>query len=397
MIGVGSMGRPYIAAARELGIDIRVVEADSWDGSELGNLAVERMPGLDTGDWAVDEIWSAGAFAAAAQQVPDGVVAFTEPHVLAAALVADGLGLPGPSLHAAVLSRNKALQRACFAAAGLPQPEFILAGDPARALSWAGPRLPVIVKPLSSSGSAGVEMAFDLARLRATLDRRGAGRLLVEQAVDGPEYSWEGFVRDGRILFGTVTAKETTGPPHFVEVAHRGGHRFADPTTDRVVNDLADQVVRAARIRTGPVHLEFRLTAGGPAIMEFAVRTPGDFIFDLVAAAHEFDPYRAVLQLAMGFASDLPTTADPASFPAVWFPTCAPGRVIEVTGLAAVRAHPLVRHAVLDVRAGDVIWPLRSSAQRPGHVRIDAPSPSERDRVLDYVQEHLRIVTRHRT
>jgi hypothetical protein len=182
-----------------------------------------------------------------------------------------------------------------------------------------------------------------------------------------------------------------------VEVAHRGGHQFAGPSTARrVIDDLAGGVVQAARIRTGLVHLELRLTAGGPAIMEFAVRTPGDFILDLVAAAHGFDPYRAVVQLAMGLAPDLPATGDPASFPAVWFPTCAPGTVVEVSGLAAVRAHPLVRGAALDVRVGDVVWPLRSSAQRAGYVRVDAPSPSERDSALAYAQEHLRIVTGRR-
>jgi hypothetical protein len=209
----------------------------------------------------------------------------------------------------------------------------------------------------------------------------------------GPNTAARDSFRDGRTLFGTVTAKETTGPPHFVEVAHRGGHQFAGPpTARRVIDDLAGGVLRAARIRTGLVHLEFRLTAGGPAIMEFAVRTPGDFIRDLVAAAHGFDPYRAVVQLAMGLAPDLPATGDPASFPAVWFPTCAPGTVVEVTGLAAVRAHPLVRNAALDGRPGDVVWPLRPSVQRSGYVRIDAPSPSKRDRALAYAQEHLRIV-----
>ena len=50
------------------------------------------------------------AAAAAMACTQSGVLAFSEPHVLGAALVQDEYGLPGPSLRAAVTSRNKALQ-----------------------------------------------------------------------------------------------------------------------------------------------------------------------------------------------------------------------------------------------------------------------------------------------
>jgi len=98
------------------------------------------------------------------------------------------MGLPGPSLHAAVLSRNKALQRACLAAAGVRQPEFTLCASVDDAVSWAAGRLPVVVKSLSSAGSDGVELVDDPARLRTAVQARsGSERVLVELAVDGPE------------------------------------------------------------------------------------------------------------------------------------------------------------------------------------------------------------------
>lgn len=391
LVGVGFMGRPYLESARALGLRVRLVEGDSWTGELDGDVDVRRITGMGPDAWSVDEVWTAGGYAAAADGGIDGVLAFSEPQVMAAALVADRLGLTGPSLHASVLSRNKALQRACFAAGGIPQPDFLVVTDHERALTWTAPRLPIVVKPLSSSGSNGVEHVTDIEALRVSL--RGAqGRVLLEEAFDGPEYSWEGFVRDGSVLFGNFTQKETTGPPHFVEIAHRCGHSF-DPETARTVDGLVTNVVRCAGIRSGLVHLEFRLCGQRPAVMEFAVRTPGDFIFDLVAQTYQFDPYRAAIQLAMDREPDLPADRTPKSYAAAWFPTSAPGKVVEVSGFDAVRNHASVTQAVLSVQEGDVRESLRWSGQRAGYVLIEASTAAERDETLDYVRRTLRIVT----
>lgn len=393
LVGVGFMGRPYLEAARDLGFGVHVVETEAWSGEVPDGVEVHRVPDLGQDGWAVDELWAVGGYAVAAASPVDGVLAFSEPHVLGAAVVGDRLGLPGPSLHASTLSRNKALQRACFAANGLPQPEFHVVAGHDRAVEWARPRLPVVVKPFSSFGSTGVQLVSEVDELRAVLAARRTERLLVEQAVKGPEFSWEGFTRDGEVLFGNITAKETTGPPHFVEVAHRAGHRFDDPETERAVRELTEGVVRSAGVRTGLVHLEFRLTERGPAIMEVAVRTPGDFILDLVAASYRFDPYRAAVQLAMGVPPELPASPEPVSYAAAWFPICAPGTVVDISGLDEVKAHPMVTRAGLAVSVGDVVAPLRSSDQRAGFVLVDAPSPEDREQTLKTVRELLRVTT----
>ena len=179
LVGIGRMGRPYLDACDRLGIAVRAVETPAV----LAELAGRLAGGVPVGG-PEDEAWAAAAEAAALDRVPDGVLAFNEPHVLGAALVQDRLGLPGPSLQAAVVSRNKALQRGRFAARGLPQPDHLLTGDLAGARDWVADRLPVVVKALSSAGSDGVEQVVDLAGFDAAARRR-TGRLLVEAYADG--------------------------------------------------------------------------------------------------------------------------------------------------------------------------------------------------------------------
>src|SRR5258708_37309633 len=116
LVGVGMSGRPYIGAARRLGARVHVVEAPS-----RAPAIADQVDGVTICSGESDEAWAEAAAVAMACR-PSGVLAFSEPHVLGAALVQDEYGLPGPSLRAAVTSRNKALQRGRVAAAGIGQP-----------------------------------------------------------------------------------------------------------------------------------------------------------------------------------------------------------------------------------------------------------------------------------
>ncbi|MET7685060.1 ATP-grasp domain-containing protein [Streptomyces sp. NPDC005423] len=391
MIGAGFMGVSYAEAARRLGLRVRVVGTAQHAG-QLGALADEMV----LTDGGPDEVWAQAACAAAQDRRPDGVLAFSEPQVLAAALVQERHDLPGPSLYAATVSRNKALQRACFGALGLPQPLYLVTDDLAAARAWARAHLPVVVKPLAGSASYGVELVADEAAYEDTVRRRaGSGRLLVESFVPGPEYSWEGLLHDGHVLFGNVTAKQTSGAPQFVERGHRPAQRLPQPAAD-ALQLLVPRLVDALGMRTGIVHLEFRLTEDGPSVMEVAVRTPGDYIPDVISMAYGFDLYEAVVLLAMGRPlRDVPQgPAGRAS--ASWFPVAEAGTVLAVEGLAEVRAHPAVRRAAVWASPGDVVGPLSSSADRVGCVLLDGDDEHEVEEAARFVRERLRIVTRQK-
>ncbi|WP_062209116.1 ATP-grasp domain-containing protein [Streptomyces sp. NBRC 109706] len=391
LVGIGVMGRPYADAAARLGCRLRIV--DTIPGTEVPGAAYHRID-----EAILDESWYGGMAAAlAAAPSPDAIVAFAESQVLAGALAQDQLGLPGPSLHAALLSRNKALQRAACARQGVRQPEHLLTRELGEARQWMRDRLPVVVKPVSASASIGVELVTDKAELDDVVDRRsGEGKLLVERLVAGPEYSWEALVGEGEVLFETVTAKETTPPPYFVELCHRIGHRFESQTA-RQVEELTRGVLRALGMRTGLVHLEFRIGPDGPVLIEVAVRTPGDHIIEAVGRAYDFDPYEAVVRLAAG----LPVTGlrgrELRSHTAVMFVTGPPGRIRQISGADRVRDHPAVSRLTLDLGPGDTIAPLTSSLQRAGHLLIEADSPEQRDEALDFARHHLHIETEQPT
>jgi biotin carboxylase len=249
------------------------------------------------------------------------------------------------------------------------------------------------VKPVSSAGSDGVELVTDTDGYREIAQRRAAERpLLVESAVDGPEFSWEALVRDGDVWCSNTTAKTTTGPPQFVEVAHRTGVQL-DLACAAAVEQLGHEVIAALRMRTGIIHLEFRIAAGGPTVMEVAVRTPGDFLMELLSITYGVDWFEMLVRAALSWPLPSPP-ARPVQYAASYLPVAEAGVVTSVRGLAKVAGHPCIVRAEVSVRAGDEVAPLQSSDQRVGHVVLAAPTQDELEQALEFVRSTLRVCTR---
>ena len=380
LVGAGVMGRGYVDAARALGLRIVLLDEPQYRSTYEDVVDVFATPSGRT-----EAHWMRGALAVAGQHQPDGVVPFSEQHVLASAWVQDRHGLPGPSLAAADASRNKAIQRMLFA--DLDQPDFEVVASVADAVEWSRLRYPVVVKPLRGMGSAGVRCVADESALLADLAGRDvAEQLLVESYVDAQEYSWEGLVQDGKIVFGNYTHKMTTGAPEFVELAHR---LPADVDRARLDPQLA-ALVTAAGIGSSLVHLEFRDTGSVVYPMEFAVRTPGDHIMELVCRAHGHDVFASVLELALGRPVTVPG-GSPRAAGVVYLPAPGPGRITAIEGADAVSALPSVVRFGQKKQVGDVVGGLRSSGDRVAHALVVADTLAELDAELHRIPELVEI------
>jgi biotin carboxylase len=389
MVGCGWLGRPYVRRAHERGLTVSVLDSPAilaWDpdGAELGPGDTRRIvAGSD------EEAWVAAAATALREDGPvTAVIPFTEPHVRVAALLAEELGLPGPGLRAAWTSRNKYLQRELFARSGLPQPAFCLARDVLDAGRWAAGRYPVVVKPLAESGSTGVRVVSSAGELAASCADRDS--FLVEQYLAGPEYSVEAIVSRGTVVFSSITRKTTTPPPFCVELEHRVPAGCGAAATAQVT-DLLCRVVGALGMGSGIVHLEFRLEPAGPHIMEVAVRMPGDLIMEVVQYATGVDLFDATIAVACG-ERPVPRTAGQRAA-CVWYPVVPAGVVTAIDGVERTSQLDGVRCVDLDVTVGDVVKPLRSSAERVGAVVVEASDTASLDDRLRRVRRELRVRT----
>ncbi|NIR38137.1 MAG: ATP-grasp domain-containing protein, partial [Actinobacteria bacterium] len=138
--------------------------------------------------------------------------------------------------------------------------------DPADVAASVG--YPVVVKPLSLSGSRGViraddpdELSSAVERIRRILADAGEdpdGPLIVERYMPGPEVSVEGILWNGELeVLATFDKPDTPDGPYFEETI------FVTPThLDPDVRDDVHRVTAAAAssigLREGPIHAELR-------------------------------------------------------------------------------------------------------------------------------------------
>jgi biotin carboxylase len=376
LVGAGLMGGGYVTAARRLGLQVVLVDHPDRQ-TEYGPL-VDRFHECPD---PADQAWLSAALDAAESARPDAVLAFSEPQVLAAAWVQHRLGLPGPSLPAAQASRDKAIQRVLLRRAGVGQPDFHIATAPAAALDWARSRYPVVVKQLRGAGSTGVRLARHERELQPLLTAGWAAEtMLVEEYVDAPEYSVEALVQEGRVRFSNVTAKQTSGPPEFVELGHQVPAPLPAPERAALAETLA-AAVTALGVDTALVHLELRWDRGRARVMETALRTPGDYLVDLLCLAYQHDFYESMVRLALGEPVEVPASA--VAEAAVGFLTAPPGVLRCVHGAEAAGKLPGVVKVDLERGPGDRVPDLRSSEDRIGCIIATGTAGHARRLVAD--------------
>ncbi|MFH9612863.1 ATP-grasp domain-containing protein [Streptomyces pratensis] len=249
----------------------------------------------------------------------DGVVTWDEWHLVPTARLARALGLSSSSVEVMRACRNKATARTLFARHGVPS-----AGSmKARTLREAGLAAmtlgyPAVVKPTAFAGSIGVirvdrpedlPAAFAFASKGASRSREDTG-VLVEEYLDGPEFSVECVTHQGQTTAVALTRKHLGPAPYFDETGHTVD--ATDPLLAQVAPTAA-AAVKALGITDGVQHVELRLVDGRPRLIEVNARIGGDMIGHLVRLATGIDLPKAAADLACGQAPDLTPTRKTAA------------------------------------------------------------------------------------
>jgi biotin carboxylase len=367
-------GRLFCAAARQLGLRPVLLARDPARYPYVAADGVETLV-TDTADVA--------AVLAACARVGGrvaGVTSSSEYFIAIAAEAARALGLPHADPAAVRACRDKSVQRTRLAAAGVPSPAFD-AVTSAREAAAAALRLglPVVVKPVTGSGSVGVQLCASVAEVSDAVDlvlgygermrslpRQGA--VLVEAYVAGPEYSVE-------LLHGTpvgVTRKHLGPEPYFVEMGHDFPAPLPAADRDRLERAAA-AALAALGLDWGAAHVELRLTATGPVIIEVNPRLAGGMIPQLISEALGVD---VVWQLVAS-AARRPRPPRPRRKAAAairFLVSDQPGRLIEVSGISAARAVGGVIDVQLTCEPGTEVRPPLSFSDRLGYVMAAAPT-----------------------
>ena len=300
IIGANEFQNPLIEKARELGLETHVF---AWQDGSIGERTADCFHPISIveTDRILDACRHLGVSAVCS--IGSDLAAIT------VVKVAGALGLPCNPPETAVLATNKYRMREAFRDAGIPVPAFFKADGAEKDLEQARAlRFPVIVKPTDRSGSRGITKVdrFDPDRLRAAvaaaLKESFEKRAVIEEYLEGPEYSCEALSVDGQHTVLAITKKYTTGAPHFIETGH-----IEPPDLTQAEEEKVHRAVTAGldalHVRLGASHSEFRIDPGtGEArLIEIGARMGGDCIgSDLVRLSTGVDFVELTLRAALG-------------------------------------------------------------------------------------------------
>jgi biotin carboxylase len=318
--------------------------------------------------------------------------------VAIAARIAYRLGLRHPlSPATAVLATSKLKQRERFAQQGVPQPAYEFCRgleEAARAAERVG--YPCVVKPPDRQGQRGLSVVESPDRLAAAVERAlDAARgdvVLVEELVDGPEVTVNGFSVDGEFHALTVTDRHLAELPAFgVALAH------AWPSSAGVESavEAASAAAAAVGVTDGPTYTQVRLGASGPRVGELAARLGGGHDAELCETALGVSTNRLALAASLGEAIDtaslVPRHREGGA--CVKFLVAPPGELRGIEGQERAAAVEGIRWVRLYHDPGHHYGPLLRGADRAGAILAVGES---RDDALARAAEaaaHLRFDT----
>jgi len=317
----------------------------------------------------------------------DGVICVAADAPVTAALIAEGLGLPGISVATAKLACDKLAMKARFKDAGVPVPWFAAVTSLTElrdALEERGTDL--VIKPVDSRGSRGVQRLARVADFKAAfaLAQRHSptSRVMVEDYLAGPQVSTESIVCNGICHTPGFSDRNyellDVHAPFFIENGGDLPSHLPRATQDKVKAVVA-RAAEALGVRNGTVKGDIVVHKGEPYVIELAARLSGGFFCTREIPLNTgVDFIGCAIRVALGENVPVSEMEPKRQQPVVQryaFPK--PGRVVDVRGAETAKKMPGIQDVIVTARPGDVIPP--AGDKRPSAAMVLATGSSRNE------------------
>ena len=379
VFGVGELQRSIIRRAKLKGLFTIGIDpcADAVCKDEVD--AFEIVGGQDfEGTCAVVEKYGVDAIVTAATDKP----------LVMMARVAEKYGFPFYSIETAQWSTDKYQMKQRFLEGGVPcaRSRLIAKVEEADDLYY-----PLIVKPRDNSGSRGVKLCRNKEELQEAMQEAlqysHLDTVLVEEYIEGQEYSIEGLHYEGKSEVIQFTEKTTTEFPYNVELAHKQPANLTEEQKNDI-RELVSKIANCMHFENCPSHTELKINERGIFIIETSPRLGGDYITStLVPLSTGINMEDQLLNIALGGKVDTQTGRVEKASGVCFF--CLPKGIVKHIDpkINEVTSWPGVYSFELKLKEGDEVHQITSSLNRYGEMIISADNKERLDGLMaDYEQ-----------
>lgn len=296
IIGASELQNPLIIKAKEMGLETHVF---AWGDGSIGERTADYF-------YPISIIEKDEILKKCREIKPDAVATIASDLAnITVNYLARNFGLTTNSERSILISTNKFEMRSALKSGGIPTPIFKRIGKDDNLEEIKKMRLPIIVKPTDRSGSRSITKIEKTDGLESAIAQAikdsFESKAIVEEYIEGTEYSCECISFEGIHHFLAITKKFTTGAPHFIETGHIEPSGLDNETVERI-KSLIFRALDVLEVRYGASHSEFKIDdKGNINIIEIGSRMGGDCIgSDLVHLSTGFDFVKMVIQTALG-------------------------------------------------------------------------------------------------
>jgi carbamoylphosphate synthase large subunit len=222
-----------------------------------------------------------------------------EAHILPTAAVREATGIPGLSVKAAVLCRDKPQMKEHLRTHGIPcaASDGIASVDEAIAfVRKVG--YPIIIKPRAGAGASGTSRCDNDGQLAVALKEAGVDKgqsVAIEEFIEGHEGFYDTMSVDGTPVMEFVSH-------YYPNVLDAMRNRWISPyivSTNRLdasgydaLKELGRRVITTMGLGTTATHMEWFYGPKGLKFSEIGARPPGVGQWDVYASGNDIDIYR---------------------------------------------------------------------------------------------------------
>lgn len=383
VFGVGELQRSIIRRAKLRGLFTIGIDpcADAVCKDELD--AFEIVGGQDfEGTCAVVEKYGVDAIVTAATDKP----------LVMMARVAKKYGFPFYSIETAQWSTDKFQMKQRFLEGGVPcaRGRLIAKVEETDDLYLY---YPLIVKPRDNSGSRGVKLCRNREELQEAMQEASQyshlDTVLVEEYIEGQEYSIEGLHYEGESEVIQFTEKTTTEFPYNVELAHKQPANLTSAQEDEI-RHLISKIAQCMHFENCPSHTELKINERGIFVIETSPRLGGDYITStLVPLSTGINIEDQLLHVALGEGVDTSTGKMEKASGVCFF--CLPEGVVKKIDpqINDVASLPGVYSLELKLKEGDAVHQITSSLNRYGEVIVSSDNRERLDGLLASYEQRI--------
>ncbi len=341
------------------------------------------------------------------------VLVMYENYIVAAAEIAQQLGLPGIPVAAGRACTDKSVMRELFARAPTKiSPDFAVVTDEEHALEFAATHeFPLILKPTNLAKSLLVSKLHNKSELvetfRATLQASTAvyqkyaphktPEFIIEEFMEGSIHSVDAFV-------------DSKGVPHVLhevvdyqtgyDIGYDDNFHYSRTLPSRLSKEHVEQIRHVASLgcqalgmKNSPAHIEIILTKQGPMIVEIGARN-GGYRERMHRLANGIDITGNALGIAFGQQPEITATRNDNCAVLELFPK-KPGLFKEITNLAQLQELPSLTYSSIKVDPGDFIGKASAGYKACAIIVLHNADSEQFARDLEFVNQNVVVATHH--